>query len=82
VTFLSPRELDRRLRHARQTRARELEALGVPPRLAKAQVTNEFAIYDRLVIDDRGWIHIEGLDLPPIERARGARPRRRRKTMP
>jgi len=75
MEFLPESEFTRRLTAARRARVAELVALGTPAASAKAQATKEFAIYDLLETDERGWIRVVGLDLPPAPTAT-RRPRR------
>jgi len=74
MTFLPPAEHDRRFRAAMRARATELVALGISPLVARAQAQQEFSIYDCIEIDERGWIRVDGLELPPL-RARTERSR-------
>jgi len=76
MEFLPPREHARRFEAARKARVAELRVLGISAKQAKAQATKEFGIYDLMETDDRGWIRMNGLDLPPIARAKKRRHRR------
>jgi hypothetical protein len=64
VELLPPAEHARRFRAAVRARAAELIALGSSPSQARRQADNEFSVYDLVVEDERGWIYLEGLDLP------------------
>ena len=70
MEFLPERELWRRVAVASRARQQELVGMGSTPKSAKAQAEAEFSIYDLVEIDARGWIRIEGLELPdaPIDR--------------
>ena len=67
MEFLSEKELWRRFGTARRARVRELVSMGIPEAAAKAQASNEFSIYDRILVDERGWMRIEGLELSAPE---------------
>jgi hypothetical protein len=64
MEFLPEREFWRRFVAARRARANELMALSIDKVSASRQAEKEFSMYDRCVIDERGWIGFEGLDLP------------------
>jgi hypothetical protein len=64
MEFLPEREFWRRFGAARRARAQELMALGIDKVAASRQAEKEFSIYDRCIVDERGWIRFEGLDLP------------------
>ena len=63
MTFLPEDEFWRRFAAKREARAKELVGLGISRPLARAQAQKEFEIFDRMLTDERGWIHMEGLDL-------------------
>ena len=65
-----PNKLRRRVAVASRARQQELVGMGSTPKVAKAQAEAEFSICDFVEIDARGWIRIEGLELPdaPIDR--------------
>lgn len=63
MDFLPRKAHARRMAAAYQRRVADLRALGSTLRDARGQASNEFAIYDLVEIDDRGWIRIANLDL-------------------
>ena len=86
MDFFSEDELWKHVDSARRARVRELVALGISAPSARGQALKEFGIYDRIEIDDRGWMRIDGLDLSDVSLAgdvgRHASPARRRSAAP
>lgn len=37
--------------------------LGISAAAARRQASQELSVYDCIIVDDRGWICVEGLDL-------------------
>jgi hypothetical protein len=64
MELLPPDELSRRVKALQRRRVNELVALGIARVDARRQVMKEFSVYDRIVMDERGWIAFEGLELP------------------
>jgi hypothetical protein len=83
MELLPPHELSRRVKALQRTRVNELVALGIARVDARRQVMKEFSVYDRILMDERGWICFEGLTLPYRTRTPGKTvtksPRRRRR---
>ena len=75
VEFLPEKELWRRFAAARRARAQELIAIGSSSAHARAQAEKEFSLYDRIEVDERGWIRICDLELP-APKPPGKRPAR------
>ena len=64
MEFMTPAELSRQLRHAKQVRVRDLMAHGYAEAEARAAAEKEFGEYDILEIDNRGRVRLLGLELP------------------
>ena len=79
MEFLPKNELLRRFGAARRARVRELMAMGIPQANAKTQASSEFGVYDRFLVDERGWMLIEGLELPAGETSSKRPPARSRR---
>ena len=64
MDFVPEADLERRLAQAYLARTRALVDSGYSSREACAIADKEFAEYDLIERDERGWVRIDGLELP------------------
>lgn len=63
VDFMPEAELWCHVARVHDRRVQELVAQGVPRPHARQQAEKEFSIYDRVEVDDRGWMRLQDFEV-------------------
>ena len=66
VELLPPDEFDRRMKAYEAGMVRDFTQQGMSLRDARRAARKLMGIFDLMVVDERGWVAFEGLDLPPV----------------